>query len=344
MRLPSLLVTAAFVLSVLMPAQARAISVSASAWSYDVTDSHTGPAFAAAAIGRTATEAPGEGHASSSAVFGTLGSQASIRGCGIAVGFQAVCNDAIGSSAMLDTLFVTADLPYSWPILVRVTLALSGEVDGHGGYSYDTRATLEGQTRAISGTTSGTVQVVNHLSIADTRVFDATIHVGYSNQLSHTLSTEVLQRLCAGGTQDCFDSANNWTIGAGANATVRIEVLTQGVNAHLTSASGRNYAPTTTGVGRDDETANRLSPAWPNPARNEVSFALTLARDANVDAAVFDVAGKRIATLASGRQDAGTHTLTWNGRDAGGASRSGMYFLRVRGEGFNYVRGVMIVR
>lgn len=79
-------------------------------------------------------------------------------------------------------------------------------------------------------------------------------------------------------------------------------------------------------------------PAWlalgapfPNPAHGPVSMTLALPREGDVDAAVFDVAGARIATLAAGHYASGEHALVWNARDAGGrAVRAGLYWVRVR--------------
>lgn len=61
----------------------------------------------------------------------------------------------------------------------------------------------------------------------------------------------------------------------------------------------------------------------PNPARiSRVSF--TLPKQADVDLSVFDLSGRRVATLATGNLAAGQYTRDWN---AGGA---GVYFVRLR--------------
>ncbi len=82
------------------------------------------------------------------------------------------------------------------------------------------------------------------------------------------------------------------------------------------------------GVG---ETPRTLSlSVSPNPARRaNVSF--TLPRDTDVQLGVFDVSGRRVAVLASGRMSAGTYQKAWNGSDDGGARvRPGVYFYRLR--------------
>ena len=45
---------------------------------------------------------------------------------------------------------------------------------------------------------------------------------------------------------------------------------------------------------------------------------------------VYDVAGRRVATLAAGHHRAATHRITWDGRDGRGrATAAGIYFVRL---------------
>jgi hypothetical protein len=45
--------------------------------------------------------------------------------------------------------------------------------------------------------------------------------------------------------------------------------------------------------------------------------------------AVYDVTGRHVALVGAGRQDAGRHTLQWDGRDDRGVEvPTGVYFLR----------------
>lgn len=57
---------------------------------------------------------------------------------------------------------------------------------------------------------------------------------------------------------------------------------------------------------------------------NRVSFSLS--QTGMVDVTVYDVTGKKVATLASGCYDAGDHTLTWNTANVS----AGLYFVRMR--------------
>lgn len=77
----------------------------------------------------------------------------------------------------------------------------------------------------------------------------------------------------------------------------------------------------------DEATALEFA-VGPNPGRSaRVTFALPTARQ--VDIGVFDLAGRRIATVAKGEFAAGRHSREWNGRDASGKRvGAGMYFYR----------------
>lgn len=75
----------------------------------------------------------------------------------------------------------------------------------------------------------------------------------------------------------------------------------------------------------------RLAPATPNPFRGGtvLSFSLPVAQHVLLD--VFDVLGRSVATLTHGRQSAGTHRVTWDGRDRAGRPASpGVYLVRLQ--------------
>ncbi len=68
-----------------------------------------------------------------------------------------------------------------------------------------------------------------------------------------------------------------------------------------------------------------------NPVHDTASLRLTLAEASNVDLAIFDSTGRRVADLGRGIRPAGAHDLTWNGKDSiGRIAPSGMYFVRAR--------------
>jgi hypothetical protein len=74
--------------------------------------------------------------------------------------------------------------------------------------------------------------------------------------------------------------------------------------------------------------------ARPNPARGAATLDYELPVRGPIRLAVFDLEGRRIATLADGVQEAGRHTVNWHGTDAGGrALGPGVYLVRIQAGG-----------
>jgi len=85
----------------------------------------------------------------------------------------------------------------------------------------------------------------------------------------------------------------------------------------------------------------------PNPSRGEVRMDYSLARGADIDLAIFDVAGRRVRALGSGWREAGAASARWDGaRDDGTRVANGTYFarLKVAGEANAITRKVLIAR
>ncbi len=83
--------------------------------------------------------------------------------------------------------------------------------------------------------------------------------------------------------------------------------------------------------------------AWPNPTLRDLHVQLTVARKSQVEAGVYDLAGRRVRALVHGTLAAGTHDLTWDGRDEGGIpTRAGLYFVRMRADDRTY--GTKVVK
>jgi len=85
--------------------------------------------------------------------------------------------------------------------------------------------------------------------------------------------------------------------------------------------------------------------ADPNPFTDKTSINYQLPSSAHVQMVVYDPIGRKVKILVDGRQDAGTHILTWDGTDdAGGKLSSGLYFIRIVTPGFSQTAKVIMVR
>jgi len=81
--------------------------------------------------------------------------------------------------------------------------------------------------------------------------------------------------------------------------------------------------------------AGRLFPATPNPFNPRTTLRFELDHDDVVQFEVFDLEGRRVRTLVSGKLDAGGHTAEWNGCDDRGAGvASGVYLVQLKGSRF----------
>ena len=65
-----------------------------------------------------------------------------------------------------------------------------------------------------------------------------------------------------------------------------------------------------------------------NPASGSARFRYGLPQAARVEVSIYDVTGRRVASLANGEQSAGWHAAAWTVNDDGSAPVSGMYFVR----------------
>lgn len=87
--------------------------------------------------------------------------------------------------------------------------------------------------------------------------------------------------------------------------------------------------------------AYHLSNAYPNPFRASTSFSISAARAQRVEAAVYDIRGRRVERLFEGFLEAGTtRAVTF----ASGALPGGLYLIRIRGEYFAAGQVVVLVK
>lgn len=110
-----------------------------------------------------------------------------------------------------------------------------------------------------------------------------------------------------------------------------------------TTYGGIVYAPASAIVGVDDAVAPAtlsLGAVSPNPAfgRARVDYALT--REGPVRLSLFDVQGRELLVLGDGVRGAGRHSVALDAA----AVRPGMYFVRLRAEGAEFTRRVVVGR
>jgi hypothetical protein len=94
-----------------------------------------------------------------------------------------------------------------------------------------------------------------------------------------------------------------------------------------------------------------LEQNYPNPFNPTTTIRYALPVDARLTVTVFDVLGRKIATLVDDVQAAGVKSVEWSGRNGAGAQvASGVYFYRIDatpvagGEAFTSMRKMMLLK
>ncbi len=89
----------------------------------------------------------------------------------------------------------------------------------------------------------------------------------------------------------------------------------------------------------------RLFSNYPNPFNPSTTIRFELNRSCEVKLQVFDLLGRRVRTLVSGRLSAGRHTRTWDGKDeAGKPVSSGVYLCEFKAGRVRQVNKMILIR
>lgn len=135
-------------------------------------------------------------------------------------------------------------------------------------------------------------------------------------------------------------TAGAWldTTAPAAACAYRIEALTADGSNHLSNPINLQEQP-------GNAATTSLDACFPNPARDSVSFAFSLAQASPVELAVYDLAGRRVALVVDGELSAGRHEYLWSGgTESGGALESGVYFYSLSTPDHRESRRLVILR
>jgi hypothetical protein len=129
------------------------------------------------------------------------------------------------------------------------------------------------------------------------------------------------------------------------NGKVSTQQTMSGKGKVTISKGGANSLAIAVGNGPAIPKEFALGQNYPNPFNPTTQFSVEIPKTAVVDVVVYDMLGRKVATLLSGEQSAGYHTVEWNGLNTyNQAVSSGIYFIQMTSDQFNAVRKVMMMK
>ncbi|MCW5894387.1 MAG: T9SS type A sorting domain-containing protein [Bacteroidetes bacterium] len=254
--------------------------------------------------------------------------------------FHAICISAEGTiyasvgdiiGHNLSALFISTDNGESWTItslqfLSIFSIAVNGQGTIFAGTSSIYRSTDRGLTwtQTSLGTSASwisalQVNALGHIfAVTDgAGVFRSTNNGESWSEVSQGLDNMRLQSLA-------IDSSGFLYVGSGGYGVFRSRESTTAIDLPETELPREVV----------------LHHNYPNPFNPTTAIRFELPTSSFVSLKVFDVLGREVATLVSGRLEAGRHSSSWNA----GAFSSGMYFYRIVADGYVATKRMLLLK
>ena len=151
---------------------------------------------------------------------------------------------------------------------------------------------------------------------------------------------EVAPNAPVGDVQIIFDNSLPRNNGLATNAVngAIFPTLINGIFT-VTQATGAN------GHARVIPTAFSLGQNYPDPFNPSTNIEYSIPERTYVKMEVYNLLGRKVATLVDGQEKAGIHRVTWDGRNTSGERlASGIYFYRIRAGDFIFTRKMLLLR
>jgi len=88
-----------------------------------------------------------------------------------------------------------------------------------------------------------------------------------------------------------------------------------------------------------------VSQNWANPLNPSTSISFNLPKTSKVTLKIYNLLGQEVRTLDDHVMEAGTHNISWDGKDNSGESVcSGVYFYRINAGGLNIIKKMIFIR
>jgi len=114
----------------------------------------------------------------------------------------------------------------------------------------------------------------------------------------------------------------------------------------FTSSNIKVYSYEIVGITDKEQTSTTLVlSVHPNPFNPQTTIGYSLVTPAHVSIGVYNIRGQLVKTLVNDAQDAGEHTVCWNGRDnAGRTCSGGVYLCRLNTAGATVTKKMLLLK
>lgn len=153
----------------------------------------------------------------------------------------------------------------------------------------------------------------------------------------------------AAGWRGVLFSYDGHTIPAGGATVVRLssdpDLAVYLAKAEAANAEGQVISLTRASEHGTVPTTFELFQNYPNPFNPSTSIRFDLAAPGRVTLTIYNILGQEVARLADGEFPAGSHAVTWDGRDGNGATAaSGIYIYRISAGDYTACRRMALVK
>jgi len=180
------------------------------------------------------------------------------------------------------------------------------------------------------------MSVATTISNLYTEVSGSTVHLSWESS-SQNAEFRLLRMDSATGTEVAFE-----TTAAGVyNATDLVAAGSYDYQLQVRFAGGdwtmmQNEKVTVTPAAM----TSRIIDNVPNPFNPSTDISYSLGASGSIKIAAYDLQGRRVATLFEGVKEAGKHSITWLAENLS----SGIYLVRIVGDGFSDTRKVVLAK
>lgn len=132
-----------------------------------------------------------------------------------------------------------------------------------------------------------------------------------------------------------------------AGQTIRVAIQCVSEDAFMFMVDNfRVVAPNGTGNNSDvTNVAPGLIGNYPNPFNPETTISYNLREAGEVTLDIYNLKGQKVKTLVNERQNAGSYSIVWNGKDDGNRNvSSGVYFYRMRNGKFSSTKKMILMK